>query len=131
MEKYDVFLKIKHQYITALVISIVFFIIYFSVWYLSSLSFAFLLLGSIVIGLFINIYRFYKWRCPECNSFLGNTIYAERCPKCECNLTGEKIFDSETSDVKPEVLPKKIISVSSKIEISEALKDYEKTDILN
>ena len=85
-----VFKKKKNNYIKVLTGSIIIFLIYFFVWYENNMGILFLIAGSIVITLYVNIYRFKNWRCPNCKTFLGNSIYIDRCQNCNCSFNGEK-----------------------------------------
>ena len=90
MDHTALFKKKKHNYIKVLTGSIFLFLIYFFFWYEYSMGILFLIAGSIVITLYVNIYRFKNWRCPNCKTFLGESIYIDRCQNCNCSFNVDK-----------------------------------------
>lgn len=90
----------------------------------------FLLAGSIAITLYINIYRFKNWRCPNCRTFLGNSIYIDRCQNCNSSFNGEKSVNKEPLIVKDKLKQEPDI-IKPKIQIPKELREYENSDIYN
>ncbi len=115
---------------TVLIGSISLFLIYFFVWYENSMGILFLLAGSIAITLYINIYRFKNWRCPNCRTFLGNSIYIDRCQNCNSSFNGEKSVNKEPLIVKDKLKQEPDI-IKPKIQIPKELREYENSDIYN
>lgn len=126
-----IFKKKKNAYLSALIISMVLFLLTFSLWYDNQIGLTYLILGSIVIALFINIYGFYNWRCPNCKTFLGNSIHHDNCPKCNCNYTENYKYGVEHTYMNEQRYNENYVSLRNKIQIPESLHEYEKMNIYN
>ena len=131
MSTTEIFKKSKHGYQAVVISSITLFLIYFSLWYEHDFGFPLLILGSIGIVLFINIYGFNKWRCPNCKTYLGSSISIDHCPKCNCSFTEEKKLAKERKYVSEKKLQENYSILKSKIEIPEDLHNFEKMNIYN
>ncbi len=127
----NIFKKKKHRYSALLIGSILLFLFYFSFWYEFNLGIAFLILGSIVIALPINIYRFKYWRCPKCNAFLGNSINIENCMNCNCALAEDKklIFEKPQIISEASLIDNNVIK--SKTPARSTVHDYDNYHVYN
>ncbi len=127
----EIFKKKTHGYLAVLIVSIILFLLNFSLWYDNKLGLTFFILGSIAIAAFINIYRSINWRCPSCNTFLSSSVYIENCPNCNCRLTADKKSGVKNTYFTEEELHEDYAILKAKIQIPESLHNYEKLNIYN
>ena len=125
------FKKKKNTYLSVLIISMILFLLNFSLWYDKQLGLAFLIVGTVLLALFINIYGFYKWRCPNCKTFLGSTLHHDSCPKCNCNFTDTQKYGIEHTYLNENRNGEYLSSINDKIQIPESLREFEKMNIYN
>lgn len=131
MDVIDIFKKKKRVYFAVLMSSLIFFLLYFSFWYEKDFGISLLILGTIALALFINIYRFSNWRCPNCNAFLGSSLNVDHCHNCNCGFSEDNNYGFERPYLRQKSIQSEKTVLATQIKVPRIIRSQEKYEVYN